>query len=480
MPPGIYSYSVIQDWTWYQTTIDSASVVVGTPPPLDPLLTQRTYQYQTRVGDINADGRQDLFINRVSGGVADNGVLEKVIVQQTATPDQYTLVVPTSAQASTAAGWPLSSAQVAVEDINVDGFVDVAVNGLANAINVAGAKNLIVYSSGQPFNPVPKGSRVVDDTVLRFAANMLDYQANPDYFATHAPVNYFYVTYSWSTCGNGVVTNDIDLVTYSAGCIFVVQTVVGYYPDYSQFAGAAVAIWESEKNYDAGQVSRGVALDKASGAVKAIIQSDIGGWDYSQVMGESGPGADADYRRALDIFMVILGIGRAEAQEVISYEAPAQTPRFPGVIYLTHRKLVLGILGSHVALEYAASPTDVDWVSATDTDTRIDFNGKLKAQNKYGPDNPFMMAKLGSITPADQEAPGTFWTTVLKVGHGHYMARPDSELLNYHPNPNTTPEVDYNSNGYIHGLVDWSWGTSSYPFSSLVGGNPEVPVGYFN
>ncbi len=98
-------------------------------------------------------------------------------------------------------------------------------------------------------------------------------------------------------------------------------------------------------------------------------------------MGEDGPGSDADYRRALDIFMVILGIGRAEAQEVTTNVAPPQTPRAPGVIYLTHRKLVLGVLGSHVALEYAASPTDVHWVSATDTDPSISGMGKLKAKN---------------------------------------------------------------------------------------------------
>jgi hypothetical protein len=54
--------------------------------------------------------------------------------------------------------------------------------------------------------------------VLKFAGNMLDYQANENYFSTYAPINYFSLTTYWSTCNGGVVTDDPSLVNYSAGC----------------------------------------------------------------------------------------------------------------------------------------------------------------------------------------------------------------------------------------------------------------------
>ena len=42
--------------------------VVSAIPSLDPLETQLGYQFQVRTGDINSDGKKDIYLNRSSGG----------------------------------------------------------------------------------------------------------------------------------------------------------------------------------------------------------------------------------------------------------------------------------------------------------------------------------------------------------------------------------------------------------------------------
>ena len=330
----VYSYFVVE----YSTEI--TVTVQPTAPPVDPLLTQRGYQYQTRVGDIDADGRRDLYIQRVSGGVANNGVLDKIIVQQTSTPSQYLLVPPSAAQATAAATWPVSSAQVAVEDINVDGFVDVTVKGVANALGVAGAQNLIVYSPGQVFNPVPKGIRVIDAGLLRFVGNMLDYEVDQNYFDTHVSYTYFSIISSWSTCGGGpVISNDPVLAASTPGCVWVYQYISGYFPDYSVFSSPAVAIALAAENADTGQTSTTAAVDAIDRAAEDVFKTRIGGWNMEEVLGSTGEHTNPDARRAMEVFWAILGIGRADAAEVHTDEAPPQVPRVPGTLYVTKRAL---------------------------------------------------------------------------------------------------------------------------------------------
>jgi hypothetical protein len=457
----VYAYYVVE----YSTEV--TVYVQPTAPAVDPLLTQRGYQYQTRVGDIDYDGRRDLFIQRVAGGVANNGVLDTVIVQQTSTPGQYLLVPPSPAQAATAATWPVSSAQVAVEDINVDGFVDVTVKGVANALGVAGARNLIVYSPGQVFNKAPKGIRVVDDGLLKFVGNMLDYQVDQNYFDNYASYTYFYVGSYWSTCGGGpVITNDPILTGSTPGCIWVYQFTSGYFPDYSVFSSAAVAIALAAENADTGQTSTTAAVDAIDRAAEDVFKIQIGGWNMEEVLGSTGDHTNPDARRAMEVVWAILGAARADAQEVPTVEAPPQNPRTFGTVYVTgHRIFAFGPI--HSAVEYTSVYTPVTTISAGPEGalpylvSRVNRPSDIAALNMVlgtvsDPQNPSAEAYFAELLGADARYGDDLWYKAIPVLPGQY-----------------------NSNSYVRGIIDATGGIPTINLSILVGGGRPVPVSSF-
>ena len=54
----------------------------GPIPVADNIEDQLGYSFETRKGDINGDGLDDIFLDRVSGGEAGNGSLDAVIVRE--------------------------------------------------------------------------------------------------------------------------------------------------------------------------------------------------------------------------------------------------------------------------------------------------------------------------------------------------------------------------------------------------------------
>ncbi|HVY65083.1 MAG TPA: hypothetical protein VHH11_09710 [Gammaproteobacteria bacterium] len=455
------------------------TVTVGAAPPLDPLLTQRGYQYQTRVGDLDYDGRRDLYIQRVSGGVANSGVLDRIIVQQTATPGQYALVPPTPAQVAAAAAWPVSSAQVAVEDINVDGFVDVTVKGVAGALGVPGAANLIVYSPGVPFSAVPKGLRTVDAGLLQFVGDMLDYEVDSGYFANNAPYVYYTIYYSWSTCSNGFVGSDVYYWDATSGCITVYQAVGGYYQDYSGFSSAAVAIADAATSATSGQSTTTAAVDAIDRAAEGALKTAIGGWRMEEVLGTSGEHTNSDARRAMEVIWSILGVARAEADEVRTTKAPAQVPRVPGTIYVTKR--ALGTPWTlHVALEYTSPVSVFRSISAYDSDDRVTVDGRLISEKNWFKDVPALMMTVSEVrrSPA-YPSNDAYWLRLLAADTSYVDGSLAYDLV---------PSVGkggYNCASYAHGILNATGGVAvnvpeSGNWTNMWGWGVPVPPASFN
>jgi hypothetical protein len=151
-------------------------------PTLDSLDIQLGYQFQIRTGDLNSDGKKDLYVKRTSGGNANNGVIDKTILTQNTDGDFDVVKNSTSGQFSAAGGWPIASAvDAVVNDFNVDGRVDVLLKNLDST--VSNVDDQILFSSGQFFKGVAQAATSMDFEFEKFFRDTYNWILDPNYFA---------------------------------------------------------------------------------------------------------------------------------------------------------------------------------------------------------------------------------------------------------------------------------------------------------
>ncbi len=155
----------------------------GPVPSIDPLHTQMHYRYESRYGDYNGDGRLDLFINRIAGGQAGNGTLGAFVLRQNADLS-FTTLVPSPAEIGWVSGWPLWNLRLDVNDVDLDGFVDLNVGGINTLIG--GAADQIVYAPGQLMALAPSGLRASTAALQMFLRDTAAWTFDSNYFWTNA------------------------------------------------------------------------------------------------------------------------------------------------------------------------------------------------------------------------------------------------------------------------------------------------------
>lgn len=486
-PPGTYSYRVYAAawepvYGYLETYSTAVSVVVGPGGAVrEDMLSQLQYRYEVKQGDVNGDGRTDLFVRKTAGGDPFNGTIERVILEQSPN-GSFSTRVPTSGQSITASQWPVSKAKVFVRDINVDGYVDVTLTNVSAA--VGGEPNQIVYAPGRVGASEPQGLRAIDDSVIRFAENSLDYFADANYFVDNVPVYYYQY---WIWYGYCVPYGDYGFEGYAVyfpSCYIDYYYVSGYYADISAFSPEAIDIFLDEADVASGYISQADAIAHIEKEAEGLIGSSIGGWPMEEVLGATGDHTDAQLRRSLEIFWAILGIGRADADEVQPDEAPPQAPRSPDTIYVTSRVLPGTGGRRHSSLEYT-NPSSVigatEWISAHDTIDNPLIDGKLIAEYRWKNDNPIWMMTVGTA-----RRPGTvndiYWNKYLLAANLHFMGLPASQRPDY----DLLPEVGSggnNSNSYIAGIVDATNGIAFVPpgmSNTFPGWQTPVPASYFH
>jgi hypothetical protein len=477
-PAGSYEYRVyyrmsVYAWPYDEYTAEGpASVTVGTPPPRDPLTTQLNYQYETRTGDINWDGKTDIFVRRTSGGVAGNGTLEQVILRQNSSGGTFSILVPDSSQAATASAWPASSASIVVTDFNVDGFVDVEVKGVAAAVGVGGAFDQIVFSPAAFYQPQPLGLRAVDASLKQFVGNSLDYFVNPSYFPANATPRYFSQTFIYFDCewaGYGFYEGAISDIYGDFPCTVYYHTVSGTFLDYAGFSQEAASIWLWGEALASGAATSADSTEGAQDAAEDVLGVEIGGWPMEEVLGATGEHTDANIRRALETIWAIIWIGRANAQEVETEEAPPQSPRLAGTIYLTGHP-VAGGLSRHAALEYLSLPPYFT-LSARNSNGSAQYGTLIKEDN-WERDLPMLNMTYGTIEPPGQTTNNNYWLLVLAAFSNY-----DNDLAY-----DALGGQGFNSNGFIRGLLEATGGVSSVPIDTEHGfraGEVKVPASAF-
>ena len=184
-PEGIYYYrGVTIDFysgfpQFYYSSEISVNVYSGPPIEVDGIWDQKDYIYQVRKGDINGDGKLDLFVNRTSGGNANNGVLNATILQQQA-DKTFLAIAATPAQLSTAASWATATIEVVLSDFNMDGYVDLILKGISS--HIAGANNQMVFSKGQLFSGQASSVRDIDDDFVKTFSSITHWLGDSNYF----------------------------------------------------------------------------------------------------------------------------------------------------------------------------------------------------------------------------------------------------------------------------------------------------------
>lgn len=463
--PGTYHYRVgnfwvLADWSYSTQTSYSAQTtvtVVADATPVDPLERQLTYRYEARKGDINADGRLDLFVKRRSGGTAGNGALEAVLLLQQSS-GRFSARAPTAAQQRTASGWPAASTQLLLQDVNADGFVDVVLKGVAAAVGVSAAMNQIVYSPGRVSTQAALGVRAIDSSLRQFASNAYGYLANPQYFIDNAPVVVVTTTYWESWCDPGYGYGYGDYVTPSPGCSWIPYTITTVLPDYSVFDQRAVSIWSDESAILRKAKTRAKGLDAIEATVEQVLTVPVGGWVLNGRSGEAGSLDDRDYRRGFELFVSLLGLGKADGRE-----GNRRTDR----VYVTGRRIVGWLPFMHTALEYGRAT-----VSAYDSDSRVLGNGVLVSEKNWVGDLPHLMMTLGTASKSGTTHAG-YWSQLLAADTRY------RDNLPYSPTPKAG-EGRFNSNGFVHGLIRATGGTTNVDMNRHPGGDVPVPGWAFN
>jgi hypothetical protein len=262
--------------------------------------------------------------------------------------------------------------------------------------------------------------------------------------------------------------------------------------DYGAFSSAAVDTWLSEAAFQSGQTTRDAALSAIETTLKQVLGVVIGGWDVREVAGPGGPYSNLDERRGLNAFLVLLGIGEANAQEIETKEAPRPVPREPNVIYVVGRYVFAQIeKGIHSVLQYRTSGlTAPTWLSAFDSahDSGAD-DGILIAETNDPRDHPLLTRlTLGWVIPPHDGPRATYWFNEVLSAHDYYRHLPLAQKAPY----DALPEIpcfaicaDYNSNSYVQGLVEATRGRIIpmapflEDFDDLIGGGSPVPASYF-
>ena len=488
-PEGSYSYrvyasvfsAIVGPMEGYSAEINVV-VSYGPPPPApfrEDIPTQMTYEYAVRQGDINSDGRIDLFVKKITGGTPLNGVVEEVMLQQASSGTAFSMVVPTAGQSAIAAGWPMSSASVALQDINVDGYVDASVIGVASAVG-ASIPNQIVFAPGQLSAAQPLGIRAVDTSIVQFAENSLDYFVNQDYFLNNVPI-YFYQVWIWyAYCvPYGYAGLDYYYWNFFGGCYVDYIYLYGYYADWSVFNTEAVAIFANEWQVENQSISQEAGLQSIEAAIESLLGVAIGGWPMEELLGATGEHTDSAIRRGLEIFMVILGISRAHAQEVQPDEAPAQIDNGLSCIRVRSRYVVgTWPTSRHASLSYISGVPD-SLLSAYDTVPNPFFDGYLISLRDYADDHPLTTMSVSIVappsgTPCDFATDQAYWQLLLSADDNY------DDDLPY--DKNGTPGEGYNSNGFVNGILNATGGTPVDGISTLDrmwGWDNPVPVSEF-
>jgi len=144
-----------------------------------------------RVGDLNADGRQDIYLQQKTKIVPimlDDLTIPiplrpqvgEFVLQQNSAGEFSLISNLTNAAKQAVKTWAINSAiKVITRDLNIDGAIDVLLGKVGASI--PGGKNVIIFASPGNYAP-PSVVKNVDATLDQFITDVGSFSDNPNYF----------------------------------------------------------------------------------------------------------------------------------------------------------------------------------------------------------------------------------------------------------------------------------------------------------
>ena len=191
-PPGTYKYRLDycaslghpDEWECFDTGYGTVTVPVQALPWPEPAEREQAfYEYETRTGDVNGDGRVDIYLDRTTSAESGNGALDVVLLTQNF-DGTFATKVPSPAEANVASGWPITSIGVEAVDVDIDGFLDVVLTGIGS--HIPGANDQIVYAPGTLLVEDAKSSKDVDADFLEFLTQINEWLTDESWFDDNA------------------------------------------------------------------------------------------------------------------------------------------------------------------------------------------------------------------------------------------------------------------------------------------------------
>ncbi len=320
---------------------------------------------------------------------------------------------------------------------------------------------------------------------------MLDYIVNQDHYVETAPLTTDIIVHSVFNCSSyGAIDSYYESSYALPICWWQNWVILDVRPDFSVFSPEAIDIWGHETSIRDGHATRSAGVDGIKRAAETILRTQIGGWDMEDFLPGVSTVERIDYRKGLEVFLAILGLGNSK--EVEGEEAPKQIRREPGSIYIAGRYVFgEGLSRLHTALSYrAAAHVIPTWISAFDSDLSTLGDGTLVARTNDRRDSPVLMRfTLGTVTPPEPHTPAIYFLGDLMSAHDHYRKLPNDRKAPY----DAIPEIPWcpwckgrNSNGYVSGIIAATKGkphvekgSEFYDLSKLTGWEYPVAASYF-
>ena len=162
--------------------------------------------YAVYQGDFNSDGKIDLYVKQKPQVVILHGPIATPILippdvtdfvlQQNADKTFAIVSNLTSAQKATLSGWPESVIELVLNDVNIDGIVDIILRDIE--VEIVGAFDQIVFADTVNANAPPMKILSMNDDFQQFYFETNEWVLNTSYFEDNAPTIFATTTHPYA------------------------------------------------------------------------------------------------------------------------------------------------------------------------------------------------------------------------------------------------------------------------------------------